>query len=274
MEREAGSSEWYPNLFEKNSMKRYFEREEGIKTLLASLLSDVGEIYYFENISSTMDIAFSLEETEVKNNTIVISDVQTHGRGRFGRPWISDSSDLQFSLLLNAYDFKLPYSMLAAYAVFLSLKKYTERVRIKWINDVLWDNNRKIAGVLTEERGNRTVIGIGVNLNSREKPEEIRDIATSFYMETGKMIPKERFLCTILSELFPMLSRVHNGNIEEVLCAWERDSDICDRYVKVENESGIHRGTVEGIDKVTGALLLRIGNRMVEIYDGSVDYLD
>lgn len=255
-------------------MKRFIEKEEEVKSLLSPLKSDIGEIYYFENISSTMDMASSFEKAEVKNHTLVISDVQTHGRGRFGRPWISDSGDLQFSLLLTAYNFQIPYSMLAAYAVFLSLKKYTERVRMKWINDVLWESNRKIAGVLTEESDDKTVIGIGVNLNSREKPEEIRDIATSFYMETGRKIGKEQFLYDILSELFPVLSRVHNGEIEEVLCAWEKASDICGRYVKVENESGNHRGIVEGIDRITGALLLRIGNRRVEIYDGSVDYLD
>jgi BirA family biotin operon repressor/biotin-[acetyl-CoA-carboxylase] ligase len=255
-------------------MKRLFEQEEELKNLLTSLNSDFGEIYYFENISSTMDMAFNFEKTELKNNTLVISDVQTHGRGRFGRPWISDSGDLQFSLLLTEYDFKIPYSMLAAYAVFLSFKKYTERVRLKWVNDVLWDNNRKIAGVLTEERDNKTVIGIGANLNSGEKPEGIRDIATSFYMETGKMIGKELFLYDILSELFPALNKAHKGEIEEVLCAWEKASGICGRHIKVEIESGINTGIVDGIDRITGALLLRIGNRMVEIYDGSVDYLD
>lgn len=61
---------------------------------------------------------------------------------------------------------------------------------IKWPNDIVI-NGKKICGILTEMSAemdsiNHIVIGIGINVNNPEFPEDIRQVATSALLETGK----------------------------------------------------------------------------------------
>jgi BirA family biotin operon repressor/biotin-[acetyl-CoA-carboxylase] ligase len=225
------------------TMKRLRERENQLKKLICPLAPGIGNIYYFDCVSSTMDVAFSLEENSVVNYTLIVSELQTHGRGRLGRRWYSGDQDLHFSVLLTVYDFRIPYSMISSYAVYRAFLRYTEHVKLKWINDVLWDNGLKIAGVLTEEQRCRTVIGIGVNLNSDTLHEDVRNAATTYYIETGKTLPKELFLRDILSELLFLFHRIETRGVREVLGDWEKEADICGKKVMVEDEKGRYSGT-------------------------------
>lgn len=64
--------------------------------------------------------------------------------------------------------------------------------KIKWPNDIVV-NGKKVCGILTEmstelECINYIVTGIGINVANHEFPEEIRDVATSLYLETGKEV--------------------------------------------------------------------------------------
>ena len=63
---------------------------------------------------------------------------------------------------------------------------------IKWPNDVVV-NGKKLCGILTEmsseiDHVNYVVPGIGINVNTESFPEEIRQVATSVYLETGKTL--------------------------------------------------------------------------------------
>jgi BirA family biotin operon repressor/biotin-[acetyl-CoA-carboxylase] ligase len=217
-----------------------------------------------------MDAAFSLPEESIRNRTLVVSDEQTVGRGRYDRKWVSSEGHLTFSILLTEYDFRVPYSMIAAHAVYRVLKKHNGRVRLKWINDVMWENDKKISGVLTEEKMARTVIGVGLNLNSAEMPQSLETSATSYYIETGKLLVKETFLSFLVEELFRMLDRVDSGEIQDLLTEWETDACIEGRHVTVVNESGNISGTAAGINKKTGALILKNDLGFKEIYEGNL----
>src|SRR5690625_4592924 len=66
------------------------------------------------------------------------------------------------------------------------------RPQIKWPNDILI-NGKKIAGILTEMQAEQdqiqyVIIGIGINVNhqSDDLPEEIEARATSLRMETNR----------------------------------------------------------------------------------------
>lgn len=246
------------------------EKENRLTELVPGLKSDTCRIYWFDTVSSTMDAAFNLEERAVKDRTLVISDVQTMGRGRYSRRWYSTCDDIIFSIILTDYDFRIPYSMLSAYAVYITLIKHKAPVMLKWINDVLWENGKKISGVITEERKTRTVIGIGVNLNSEEIPPPVRNGATSWYIETGERIIKEDFLSSLIIELFSILDRVKKGDIEQVLYEWETEAGLQGNRVRVINDSGEFKGIAEGINKKTGALILNRDGGQLEIYEGSL----
>jgi len=253
-------------------MKRLLKRENSIKDKLSDLDKIIGDIYYYDNVSSTMDIAFSIEESKLKENSLIIADEQTEGRGRYSRKWYSDENDLLFSFILKGYDFKVPYSIIASYAVYKSFLKYTNRVKLKWINDILWENSKKISGVITEEKNNRTVIGVGVNLNSKKFPSAIQDSATSYYIETGRRIDKDDFLTEIIGNIILLLKRVRKNELKEILMEWEEDSRIKNRKVKIVNDNGEFSGIVKGINHNNGALIVENNGKIKEFYDGSLFY--
>lgn len=93
----------------------------------------------------------------------------------------------------------------AALAVAETAEKYVEtpgRVQIKWPNDVLL-GRRKFCGILSEMKPGpdgrmNVVIGLGINLNRREFPEELARIGSSIYLETGKSVDRNAFICDFI----------------------------------------------------------------------------
>jgi BirA family biotin operon repressor/biotin-[acetyl-CoA-carboxylase] ligase len=253
-------------------MQRLKEMEKRLETALSSLNNDLGAVYCFDSVKSTMDTAFGMEAAAIRDKTIIYSDRQTRGRGRHGRKWYSAEGSLIFSLILTAYDIRIPYSMIASYALYKAFTRFTQNVRLKWINDILWENGKKLAGVLTEERKQRTVIGLGINLNNAYIPSRVRRIATSYYIETGNQISKEEFLAAILEELLMLLVNVENNGTEQTLAAWEQDAGIRNRSVRVVNGEREIFGTALGIDKKTGALRVKVGRERIDIYEGTLFY--
>ena len=251
-------------------MIRMREKENEILKLLPMPGSGPTGVFWYNTVDSTMDTAFNLPEGSFRNRALVVAEKQTMGRGRYDRKWVSSDGDLTFSVVLTDYDFRAPYSMIAAHAVYRLLKKHKGRVKLKWINDVLWENGKKISGVLTEEKMNRTVIGVGINLNTAEIPPSLKTSATSYFIETGKPLVKETFLSLFVGELFGMLDRVDNGEVQDLLTEWESDARIDGRCVTVVNDSGCISGTVAGINKKTGALILKNDLGLKEIYEGNV----
>ncbi|MFW6139028.1 MAG: biotin--[acetyl-CoA-carboxylase] ligase [Spirochaetota bacterium] len=251
-------------------MKRLVSLENKLARFLSEL--KVPKLFYYDSVSSTMDEAFSLPRDTVENRTLVLSDVQTSGRGRYGRTWYTDIDDLCFSVILTRFDLDVPYSMVASRAVYDSFRKYTDGVRLKWINDVCWENGKKIAGVLTEEKEGRMVIGMGVNLNTPKFPEELEHIATSYFIEASRRIEKDVFLRNILQRFFYLLGCVEQGSLERILREWERDSGVVNKKVRAETEKGVLYGVITGINKKNGALQIKSGGKHLELYDGTVYY--
>jgi len=254
-------------------MKRLSAKEKTIFSILYKAGFKI-KVFWYDNVFSTMDLARSFNREELAEHTLMVSDIQTGGRGRFGRSWDSTVNDLTFSLILKHFDFNIPYSMIAAYSVWQSFRLYTDKVRLKWINDVLWSNGKKISGSLVEEYPDRTVIGVGINLNRKSFPPELTGKATSYYIETGKEIHLMDFLFSTLDYLFKNLEIVEKGNIDTFLTTWEALSEIKGKNVQVIAEGGIFKGKVKGINLRTGALLLECyDGREMEIYDGTLEIL-
>ena len=96
-------------------------------------------------------------------------------------------------------------TLLAAMAVQNSVKEVTGLDGlIKWPNDIVI-NGKKVCGILTEMSAqmdyvNYIVIGIGINVGNEEFPEEIKDVATSIYLESGKHVNRAMLIEKIWEE--------------------------------------------------------------------------
>lgn len=165
------------------------------------------EIHFFPEIDST-NSHFKNNLNRYNSGDIIFADMQSEGRGRQNRKWISNAKDgLYFSILLkNSWDLKAVNLLTLIFAVSINrtLKNLGFNSKIKWPNDI-FINNKKVAGILTENivtTFNNTIIGIGININNKFFNSELSERATSLYLESdSENIGKAKVLYSILKNL-------------------------------------------------------------------------
>ena len=157
--------------------------------------------FKYKKVSSTNDIAMQKIRQGYKSG-VIISDKQTHGRGRHGKKWISNKGNLFFSIFFNInkkiQTSKLVISNLKIIKKILS-KHTKSKIKIKRPNDITV-NKKKICGILNETLFYNDlkflVIGIGINIVSSPN---IRDYPTTNLNEiTNKTISKTKLLNKIV----------------------------------------------------------------------------
>ena len=137
-------------------------------------------------------------QAHVKENaehgTLAVAEFQSAGKGRLGRKWMApEGSSVMMSILLKP-EFEPQYASMLTLVMGLSVAQAVcelgVEVSIKWPNDVVV-SHKKICGILTEMgvqdgKIREVVIGVGLNVNLKEIQDELKDKATSLYLETGK----------------------------------------------------------------------------------------
>ena len=164
----------------------------------------------FKEIDSTNAAAFRHAREGAPEGSVFVADYQTHGRGKWGRKWVSGrGKNLLFSLLLRP-QFKAHYAPWVTQVACRSVaqvlqKKFGLHPTFRRPNDVLV-GGKKICGVLVEAQGRSNgkleslVVGIGLNVNAAP-PEESVPGATSLARETGKRQSKSPLLKALLTQL-------------------------------------------------------------------------
>ena len=221
-----------------------------------------------------------LKEWNLNYGSVVVADRQTAGRGRLGRKWISQEGGLYFSFLLDPSGFKDLVQLPLVIGIILSrsLEDFGVEAQIKWVND-LYINRKKVAGILCELSGNKLIVGIGVNVNQREIPEELRDKATSLFIETGRNFSKKDILVNFLKyatrdlEIFKKKGFKHfKKEIEERLSFIGEEVVLIGReliegkLIGISERGGVLILTEEGIKEyISGDLSLRPKTRCQEL---------
>jgi BirA family biotin operon repressor/biotin-[acetyl-CoA-carboxylase] ligase len=236
------------------------------------------DIRVFEETTSTNDVVEKLARDNVKEGVVVFAESQSKGRGRLGRKWISPTrKGLWFSVLLRPNlrpQETTQLTVASATALRRAIAAHTGmKTKIKWPNDILI-NGKKVAGILTElsaevDRVKHIILGIGVdaNLTAAEFPAELRKIATSLKIETGKSIVRADLAVKILRELDADYARVCTGKFESVADEWEEHCGTIGQPVTIQvGERKIH-GRAESLDD-DGALLLRTEHGTLERVTG------
>ena len=140
-------------------------------------------VYHVPDASSTLDVAARLladTATPTPHLTTVIADSQSAGRGRLGRSWITPPGQALLASTIVSLPASLPTEALGwilhacALAVRAALsERLTDlghTVTLKWPNDVLVDEERKICGMLAQLTPASTpfttcvILGYGINI--------------------------------------------------------------------------------------------------------------
>ena len=152
-------------------------------------------VHFAVELDSTNEWLKRMPKEEAPHGTLALAEYQTAGKGRLGRNWVAPpGSNIAMSLLLRP-TFSPVYAPMLTLVMGLSAAQAVAQlgveVSIKWPNDIVV-SGKKISGILTEmelEQGliREIVIGIGINVNLYDIREDLRDKATSLYLETGKI---------------------------------------------------------------------------------------
>ncbi|MCG0278315.1 MAG: biotin--[acetyl-CoA-carboxylase] ligase, partial [Thermanaeromonas sp.] len=201
--------------------------------------------YYYEQVGSTNQVAKELAEKGAPEGTAVVAEEQTSGRGRLGRGWLSPAGKgIWLSLILRprVAPWQLPQlSLLAAVGVVSAITEVTGlKVGIKWPNDIL-SRNKKLCGILTEMRGEMEItqyvilgIGLNVNLDIEDFPEELRPCSTSLKLELGEEVPRLPLLNSLFYHLEKGYEQWEKEGFSSIREAWKKFSVTLGRMVRIE----------------------------------------
>lgn len=232
-------------------------------------------VHRLRSVESTNDTAFELARKGAKDGEVVIADVQTKGRGRSGRVWESPANrNIYMSVILRPRDANdiASITLVAGIAVAEALKRYAKgELKIKWPNDI-WLNGKKLCGILTERGDGFIIIGIGINVNAgpEDFSEDVRKIATSLFIDSGRELNIEEVferICRKLNDAFIRFSAGGFGSFKDIYSSW---SLIDGKRVRVTFGGEITTGIALGVDS-DGALLLSANGETRRIIAGDVD---
>lgn len=222
---------------------------------------------WVEETTSTQDAVRTWAEARLPEGSSLAADAQSEGRGRLGRRWVAQPGRaVQISVLLRPSmpAARLPLLSLAAgVAVYQATRA---RLQLKWPNDLLGPDGRKVAGLLSEAEliGGRVrwaVVGVGVNVRSapQEHPE------AGWLEDYGPPVLREDLAVDLVATLLAWTRRCEEEP-EAVLAAWRRASCTLGHRVRV----GEHEGLAEDVAE-DGALRLRLDDgRHVKVHAGDL----
>lgn len=206
-----------------------------------------------DQIDSTNREAVALAHAGVEHGTVVVAESQTKGRGRLSRQWFSPPGvNLYCSIVIRkpiANDRLAEWlswlPLITALAAAESIELIAAaNVAVKWPNDLLL-GERKVGGILCESgTGVRSepfqVVGIGLNVNGDRSdfPENLRDTATTIYEETGRHVERNRLLTQFLHELEACVEEFESRGSVRVAQAYRQRCSTIGKTVKATLTDG------------------------------------
>ena len=205
------------------------------------------------------------------NLTIVSTNSQTNGKGRFNRKWV-DNDDILFSILIKDNLIKITdYSLLIAKTIFTVLSRYLNNVSIKWPNDIMV-NDSKICGILLEavstSRIECVIIGVGVNVNTMSFPKDLLLKATSMRMLLNEEINKEKLLNEIKIEFEKHYKEYSNGK-SDFIDVINNNFYLKDKKVHFNYNGKEHVGIAFGIND-SGEILINVNDNILSLNSGEI----
>jgi len=193
------------------------------------------KIITYDSIDSTNKQALLIAEQGAEHGVAVVAGTQTMGRGRLGKSWQSPPGRGLYCSIIVRPRLELTDYPRLTFVSGIAVAEAIEEILgleadLKWPNDIYF-RHRKCGGILTETSSltgageNRfAVIGIGLNVNTEKEefPREIRDIATSLYLESGKITDIARLFNSIRTSILREVAQFEQEGFSQVLARWRK----------------------------------------------------
>ncbi len=238
------------------------------------------QVYCYDEVSSTNTVAKRLADEGKAEGTLIVSDKQNQGKGRRGRSWVSQKGTGVFMTVILKPQMKPAYApmltLVAALAVNDAIANLTGlETKIKWPNDIVV-NKKNVCGILTELSAevdyiNYIVVGIGINVSTRDFKEELSDKATSILLESDKSISRAQLIAKTMEYLegyYEQFLKTHD--LSEIKEAYTKVLINKDQAVKIVSEEDSYTGIARGITEEGHLLVEKENHELVKVYAGEV----
>ncbi len=235
-------------------------------------------ILRFKEVESTNTCAYKLAEENAPEWTVVSANIQTKGRGRFGKTWESARGGLWFSIILRPLvpiDTIRLLQFAAGNSVCEAVEKHVETtVLLKWPNDLILDS-QKLGGILLESRVigkvvSFVVLGIGVNVN--QPKGSLPEGATSIFAITRRKTSLGKLLTTIVEKLQENYRTLEDP--DKLISNWWERCQHRSKSVQVETPHGNIKGVNVGTDRQGRLMLKTLKGKVESVDDGTLRMLE
>ena len=255
-----------------------WEINDGLKTKFLG-----NRIYYFDILDSTQNFAIELASRKIESGTLVISEKQTHGRGRLDRKWVSPSGGIWLSLILHP-EFEISVStlfpLIASLALAIAIEKILKiKPKLKWPNDVTV-NDKKVAGILVDtsiESGKIDYLVLGVGINFKINPTEIEKMIknTANYYGITTLLKRDENINPIklVQKFLLELEKLYQVSLKKepvfFIREWTKRSSTIGKSITITLPNKTLRGKALRIDD-DGALVISNKGKTRRVIAGDV----
>lgn len=235
-------------------------------------------IYEYSSTTSTQDEARNWLEVNSRHShdtplyAVHRADIQTLGRGRRDRAWLSGVQTSLLSTFIVRNDHGVP--MLEVARIVMSfievLNRHGADVSVKWPNDfvVIDDGIKKIGGCLTEIVDTSLLVGIGINISESSYEGVDAQPATSLEGLNVSLTAQD-LLDETISQYVDVQARMSS---EEMWSNYQAKCSTLGESIRVDTLTGPINGIAHSITSA-GALVIESGGAIREVHEGDVVHL-
>ena len=236
------------------------------------------DLYKYQSIDSTNEEAKRLLQGNINKNFIVIAALQTVGKGRLGRSWISPlNTSLYGSWVVKKKNKNLNfYSLIVALCCVKAVNEITNKtIKIKWPND-LYYNKKKLGGILIEILDDFLIVGIGINIIRSKLPPK-----TAISIEeiiNGSEISFQEYLNNLILNITKYIDFYILGNninekkiLKEIYQCLTTPINKSIEYIK---DNAVFDGVLSGISENGELIIKNKNNFLVFLRDGEISLLN
>ena len=233
------------------------------------------EMAVYQTLASTNDAAWQHAAAGAEDGFVVLAEEQTAGRGRMGRGWFSPHGGLWMSIVLRPdapAERATALTMAASVAVAKAIRKYPGcTATIRWPNDILIDG-KKVGGVMVETGSSRSlhgvcILGIGVNVNCTQFPDELAAIATALALHVKTRIRRAELARLALAFLDELYGQIRRGDYGAAGEEWLALSSSVGQRITIMRNGRTYKGEVVDMDPMAG-LMVRLDSGFVRAFKG------
>ncbi|MCC5854321.1 MAG: bifunctional biotin--[acetyl-CoA-carboxylase] ligase/biotin operon repressor BirA [Idiomarina sp.] len=254
--------------------------EQRVRAHLSSQCAEL-PLYFHRITPSTNDDLRELlnAESPLVPGTAVLAEMQTAGRGRRGKAWISPfGTNLYLSMHWPLYA-GLNAAMGMSVALGIGIARMLEAqgikdVQVKWPNDI-YIASQKVAGILVELEGQaggegHAIVGVGMNLAMPAREQSLIDQPfTDIQRHLDQPLERNFWAAKLVESCYLALSEHDEHGLKPMVASWARYDRYYNQPVKVQLGQHEQFGIAKGIDEM-GALVVEQEDGVKRYFGGEV----